>query len=198
VNTAMETWPRPHRLTVEEYYRMAEVGLLAPDARVELIEGEIIDMAPIGTDHGSIVDQLTRLFVRAVDERAIVRVQGAVRLSSFTEPQPDLALLRPSPDFYRKKQPTGADSLLVIEVSDTTLRYDLKTKAPLYARLGVPEVWIFDVNREQIHFFRSPSDGSYGEVSVVDDPGVVELRTLPGVSIDLSRLWKAGNPQSSE
>src|SRR5690606_35185066 len=87
----MESWPRRHRITVDEYYRMAEVGLLAPDARVELIEGEIIDMPPIAPDHGSVVDRLTHLLVPAVGERAIVRVQGAVRLSRMSEPQPDVA-----------------------------------------------------------------------------------------------------------
>ena len=95
MGTLMETWPRRHRITVDEYYRMAEVGVLAPDARVELIEGEIIDMAPIGTEHGSVVDLLNRLLTRAVGDRAIVRVQGAIRLSEMSEPEPDLALLIP-------------------------------------------------------------------------------------------------------
>lgn len=96
-----ESLPRHHRMTADEYHRMAEVGLLAPDARVELIEGEILEMAPLGNDHLSVVDQLNHLFVHAVGDRAIVRVQGAVRLSQFSEPQPDLVVLKPRADFYR-------------------------------------------------------------------------------------------------
>lgn len=124
---------------------MAEVGLLAPDARVELIEGEIIDMPPIGPDHGSVADRLNHLLVPAVGQRAIVRVQGAVRLSRMSEPQPDTALLVPRKDYYRAAHPTGDNTFLVIEVSDSTLRYDRNVKVPLYARHAVPEVWIADL-----------------------------------------------------
>src|SRR5690606_41478239 len=124
MGTLMDSWPKRHRITADEYHRMAEVGLLAPDARVELIEGEIIERAPVGREHSSVVDQLNRLFVRAVGDDAIVRVQGSIRLGTLSEPEPDLVLLRPSPDFYRSRFATAADALLVIEVSDTTLRYD--------------------------------------------------------------------------
>jgi hypothetical protein len=109
----MESWPRRHRITVHEYHRMAEVGLLAPDARVELIEGEIIDMAPIGKDHQSIVDQLTRTSVRAVGDSAIVRVHGSIRLGQWSEPEPDVVLLAPRADFYRSEFALGTDTLLV-------------------------------------------------------------------------------------
>jgi Uma2 family endonuclease len=125
---------------------MAEVGLLAPDARVELIEGEIIDMAPIEMEHGWVVDRLNHLLVTTVGAKGVVRVQGAVRLSQWSQPQPDVVILAPRSD-YRTRHPTGADSLLVIEVSDTTVRYDLNVKTPLYARHGVPEVWIIDLSK---------------------------------------------------
>ncbi len=150
MGTLMESWPRRHRITVDEYHRMAEVGLLAPDARVELIDGEIIDMAPIGSEHASVVDQLTRLLVRAVGDDAILRVQGSVRLGRRSEPGPDLVLLRPRPDFYRNQFATGNDTLLVIEVSDTTLRYEREIKIPLYARHGVPEAWIVDLRNDRL------------------------------------------------
>ena len=97
----MESWPQRHRITVRDYHRMGEIGVFAPDARVELIEGEIIDMAPIGNDHQSIVDQLNRALVLIVGDRAIVRVQGSIRLSQWSEPQPDVVLLKPRSDFYR-------------------------------------------------------------------------------------------------
>ncbi len=185
----MESWPRRHRITVDEYHRMAEVGLLAPDARVELIEGEIIDMAPIGKTHTSVVDQLNRLFVRAVGDDAIVRVQGSVRLSQITEPEPDVVLLKPRPDFYRSEFALGTDSLLVIEVSDTTLRYDRDVKVPLYARHDVPEVWIVDVQSDELLVYGSPSDGAYARHTSATRPATMLVTALPGVTVDLSSVW---------
>ena len=188
MSTPMESWPRRHRITVHEYHRMAEVGLLAPDARVELIEGEIVDMAPIGTEHGSVVDQLNRLLTRAVGDLAIVRIQGAIRLSQITEPEPDVAVLKARADFYRHEQPPGTDTLLVVEVSDSTLRYDRDVKVPLYARHGVAEVWIVDLQRGRVLFYASPADGEYRKQSSVDRPAMTPLAALPSVSVDLSGL----------
>src|SRR5688572_29078924 len=156
----MESWPQRHRITVHDYHRMGEIGVFAPDARVELIEGEIIDMAPIGNDHQSIVDQLTRQLVTTVGEQAIVRVQGSIRLSQWSEPEPDVVLLKPRPDFYRGAEfAFGTDSLLVIEVSDTTLKYDRDIKVPLYARDGVPEAWVIDVNANALLVYGDLRDG---------------------------------------
>lgn len=189
MGTLMESWPRRHRITVDEYYRMAEVGLLAPDARVELIEGEIIDMAPIGSEHGG-VDLLNRLLTRAVGDRAIVRVQGAIRLSPVTEPEPDVALLKPRADFYRHEHPTGDDVLLVIEVSDSTLRYDRDIKVPLYARHGVPEVWIVDLQDNRLLTYASPIDGEYERRNAAAEPGLTPIAALPDVAVDLSGLLR--------
>jgi Uma2 family endonuclease len=185
----MESWPRRHRITVHEYHRMAEVGLLAPDARVELIEGEIIDMAPIGKDHQSIVDQLTRLLVIALGDDAIVRVQGSIRLSDWSEPEPDVALLAPRADFYRKEFALGTDTLLVIEVSDTTLRYDRDKKVPLYARHGVPEVWIVDVQNDALLVYGDLRDGSYERHVALERPTSVPITHLPGVTLDVAALF---------
>jgi Uma2 family endonuclease len=184
----MSRSPSRHRITVEEYHRMAEVGLLAPDARVELIEGEIIDMAPIGIHHTSVVDRLNRWLMSAVADNAIVRIQGSFRLSDFTEPEPDVILLEPREDFYWSRFATGEDALLVIEVSDSTFRYDRVIKAPLYARYGIPEYWIVEIESARLHFYRSIVDGRYTDISVVSTPGVTEIPGLSGRSIDLSRL----------
>jgi len=189
MGTLMESWPRRHRITVNEYHRMAELGLLAPDARVELIEGEIIDMAPIGKAHTSVVDQLNRLLVRAVGDDAIVRVQGSVRLSQMSEPEPDVVLLKPRPDFYRNEYASGADTLLVIEVSDSTLRYDRDVKVPLYARHGVPEVWIVDLQNDQLLVYGSLSDGAYGRQTSATRPETMLVTALPGVTVDLASVW---------
>jgi Uma2 family endonuclease len=190
MSIAMEDWPRRHRITVEEYHRMAEVGLLAPDARVELIEGAIIDMPPIGSRHASIVDRLIELVSHAVRGRAILRCQGPVQLGDLSEPQPDLALFAWREDFYEHRHPTAADTLLLIEVSETTLRYDRHTKLPLYARHGVPEYWIFDTQERQLDVFRSPTGAAYGELQSVRSPTVMPISSLPDVEIDLSSLFR--------
>jgi len=184
----MESWPRKHRITVDEYYRMAEVGLLAPEARVELIEGEIIDMAPMGTEHCSVVNELARLFILALGERARVHIQSAISLDNASELQPDLALLVPRTDRYRRAHPTPADILLLIEVSDSTLRHDRDVKVPLYARHGVPEVWVVDLQKSELLWFRSPQAGSYVEKGVVRQPGAVSPAALPGVGVDFTGI----------
>jgi Uma2 family endonuclease len=189
MSVAMEEWPRRHRITVEEYHRMAEEGLLAPDARVELIEGEIVDMPPIGSRHNAAVDQLAQLLHAEVGKQAIVRCQGSIRLDDFSEPQPDFAILVRREDFYRERHPTAADILLAIEVSDATLPYDLQTKAALYARHGVREVWVIDLEGETLHRFRGPQGAAYGEVRV-DEPTAVSPVSLPDTSIDVSLLFR--------
>jgi Uma2 family endonuclease len=185
----MESWPRRHRISVHDYHRMAEVGVLAPDARVELIEGEIIDMAPIGKDHQSIVDQLNRMLVLAVGDDAIVRVQGSVRLSQWSEPEPDVVLLAPRPDFYRGEFALGTDTLLVIEASDTTLRYDRDVKVPLYARHGVPEVWIIDVQNDALLVYGDLRDDKYERHVALDRPATAPVTRLPGIRLDLTALF---------
>ena len=189
MSNLMESFPRRHRITVEEYHRMGEVGLFAPDARVELIEGEIIDMAPIGNRHMSAVDRLNRLFVIAAGEEAIVRVGGSIRLGRMSEPQPDLLVLKPSGDFYRNEYATGTDTLLAIEVSDTTLRYDREIKMPLFARHGVPEAWIVDVEHQRLLVFTDLNDGKYRQQEVIERTGRVTLAALPALTIDLVALF---------
>ena len=178
----------PRKITVDEYYEMARIGLLDPDARVELIEGEIVAMAPIGAPHGYVVDALNDRLCAIVHGKAIVRVQGALRLSNRTELQPDLSVLKLPSEQYRQKQASASDALLVIEVSDTTLRKDLRVKLPLFARHGVPEVWIIDLEKNCVRFYRSLVDGEYREVSVTSDPDVAPVPGVPDASIDLAKL----------
>jgi len=177
-----------HRISVLDYHRMGETGVLAPDARVELIEGEIFDMAPIGKTHASIVDRLTRMFVLAAGERAIVRVQDPVRMGAHSEPEPDVTLLRPRADYYSEIAPAAADVYLIVEVSDSTQRYDRRVKVPLYARHGVPEVWVIDLENGLVHFHRGPAGDGYADISASEGPGVTPVAALPGVAIDLAGL----------
>lgn len=170
----METWPRRHRVTVHDYHRMAEAGVLPPDARVELIEGEIIDMAPIGTAHADIMRILSRRLVELVGDEAVVSIQLPVRLSRRSEPQPDLAVLRGSRQRYRDAHPSANDALLLIEVSDTTLRYDLENKARLYATHGIREYWVVDVANDRIWRHRQPTGAHFAVVEEVTE-GALEL-----------------------
>src|SRR5690606_21285958 len=155
------SWPRPHRLTVHDYHRMAEVGLLSPGDRTEVIEGEIVDMPPIGSAHADVVTLLTRRLIEAVDESVDIRVQQPVRFMPRSEPQPDIAVVRHKAEGYRHSHPTGHDVLLLIEVSDTTLRYDVTRKARLYATHGIPEYWVVDLTRRRIVRHRMPEDAPY-------------------------------------
>jgi Uma2 family endonuclease len=189
MSVAMEDWPRRHRITVDEYHRMAESGSFAPDARVELIDGSVIDMPPIGSPHAAIGSRLEALLGQAVGGRAIVRCQWPLQLSETSEPQPDLALVLPREDFYEKKHPAAADTLLVIEVSATTLDDDLRQKMRLYACHGIKEYWVVDVVNRRLHVFRQPGGTGYEQASSIDRPGAVEITALPGITVDLSPLF---------
>ena len=149
-----------HRLTVADFRRMGEVGILGPEDRVELIAGEIIDMSPIGSLHAALVARLASTLGQRVGETAIIWTQNPLALDDTSQPQPDLAVLRPRADFYAAAHPGPVDVLLVIEVADTSLAYDLGTKVPLYARHGIPEVWLIDAATRQIRVFRRPVGGS--------------------------------------
>lgn len=152
------------RFTVDEYHRMAEAGILAEDDRVELIEGEIVEMSPIGSRHAACVKRMTSLFYRQVGQKAIVSVQDPIRLTERSEPQPDLALLRLRPDFYAKAHPGPEDILLVVEVAETSPDYDRTVKLPLYAQARIPEVWLVDLAGEGVEVYRTPTPQGYREV----------------------------------
>ena len=169
---------------------MGEAGLLPPDARVELIDGEIIDMAPIGPAHASVVDQLSERLRVAVAALAIVRVQNPVQLGEHAEPQPDLAVVRLSPDHYRERHPSGEDILLLVEVADTTVRYDSEVKIPLYAEHGIVEAWLLDLAGRRLICHRTPQSGRYTGVSVIEaaDLDSAAIPGLPAVSVALKGL----------
>jgi len=181
-----DDWLPRHKLTIDEYYRMAEVGLLARDARVELIEGEIINMAPIGSRHAGTVDQLANLLKGAVGTQAIVAVQRPLRLGIRSELEPDILILKPRPDFYKHSHPIPADVLLLVEVSNSSLRYDRDIKVPLYAKYGVPEIWLIDLGNNHLHIFCEPKGESYQNSAVSQQLRQMEIERLPNVHIDLS------------
>jgi Uma2 family endonuclease len=150
--------------TVEDYHRMVDAGILSEDDRVELIHGEVLAMSPIGPRHSAAVLRATQYLVRSAGDRAIVGVQGSVRLDQYDEPQPDLYLLRPKNDFYASGHAGPSDILLIIEVADSSLRFDQTIKRDLYAETGVPEYWISDIENECVITHTDLREGKYMEV----------------------------------
>jgi Uma2 family endonuclease len=180
--------PQRHRITVEEYYRMAEAGLFKAEDRVELIEGEIIDMSPIGIDHAYVVKRLNSIFMHSVGMKAIVSVQDPIHLNPRCEPQPDIALLRYREDFFRLAHPIPEDIILLVEVSDTTLRYDKEIKLPLYARHGIPEVWIVDLEHGRLEVYHNPMEDHCLEKHYATRGESIAPKGLPDCRVDLSSL----------
>jgi len=157
---------------------MGEAGIFAAGDRVELIDGEVIDLPPIGALHAAIVARLTAFLCRTVGLGVIVRCQNPLRLDDSSEPEPDIALLRPRADGYMSAHPGPEDVLVVIEVADTSLAYDLGVKVPLYARHGIPEAWVIDAATRQTRVFREPSTEGYARESLVGPEGPLESELL--------------------
>jgi Uma2 family endonuclease len=183
-----EKAPTRHRLDVRAYYRMAEAGILAPNDRVELIDGEIFDMVPIGSGHAAKTDRLTRLFARAAtDGLAHLSVQRPLRLDPWNEPEPDVMLLKTRADDYQDRHPGAADVLLLVEVSQSSLSHDRGTKVPLYAKFGVPEVWIIDLNGAAIEVYRKPEGDAYALKERLTSGSLAPV-LVAGVMIDAGEL----------
>jgi len=177
-----------HLFTVDDYYRMYEAGIFSEDDRVELIDGEIVEMSPIGKSHAACVDRLTKLLVRHLGDDAIVRVQGPIRLGIRSEPQPDLALLTPRDDYYASGHPGPSDVLLVVEVADTTLSYDRDLKSPRYARAGIPEFWLVDLQGEAIEVYSEPGKSLYRLIRRTERGETVASQTIPGLTLDVNAI----------
>ena len=180
--------PTRRRLDVDAYYRMGEAGIIGPDDRTELIDGEIIDMAPIGSGHSGTVSFLTRGLVMACGDKAIVSVQNPIRLDPFNQPQPDLAVLRSRDDFYTSALPGPADVFLVVEVADSSVAYDRTVKLPLYARFGIPEYWVVDLRARVLDVVRLRG-GDYGEPSKPGAGEQLPLFAAPEIVVPLDRLF---------
>ncbi len=176
------------RFTVDEYYLMAKVGILKEDDRVELIDGEIVEMSPIGSRHASAVKRLISLLSRHLGQRAIISAQDPVQLGEHSEPEPDIALLRPKPDFYADAHPGPSDVLLLIEVADSSLEYDREVKTPLYARAGIAEVWLVDLVGENLRVYRSPSPEGYREVRTARRGERLAPEALPELALSVNAI----------
>ena len=175
--------------TVEEYHRMAEAGILGEDERVELIEGEIVQMAPIGPRHIGCVINANRLFFTRLGARAVISPQNPVVILPRSEPQADLALLRPRAVSYSRKRPTSDDVLLAVEVADTTVRFDRLVKSRLYARAGIAEFWLCLAADAAIEVYRGPSADGYGDVTLHGPGQIVSPLAFPDVSFAVTDFF---------
>ncbi|MFA6544172.1 MAG: Uma2 family endonuclease [Limisphaerales bacterium] len=177
-----------HRFSVQDYHRMAETGVLRPDARVELLEGRIIDMSPIGPLHGGLVKRLSRLFNLKAKGRWVVSIQDPLHLDDHSEPEPDVMLLKPSPDDYTRRHPRPEDVFLLIEVSDSTLDYDREEKLPAYGRAGVGEVWLVNPLEEVIEVHREPHFTGYASKVLLHLGDEARPQAFPDASVNLAEL----------
>lgn len=177
---------RRHRLTVEDYYKIGEAGVFKEKDRVELIEGEIIDMVPIGSKHAYALNKLNRIITKLAPEEILVRIQDPLRLDQYNEPEPDLALV--SNKNYSTHHPGPSDTLLVIEIADSSLAYDMDIKTPLYARHNIPEVWIINLIDHKLHVFRKPLDGKYQQAKEIES-GNISPEQATDFILDISSLW---------
>lgn len=169
--------------TVEDYHRMSEAGILSKDDRVELLEGEIVELSPIGSRHQACVNRLTTFLVQFAAQKYVVSVQGPVRLDENSEPQPDLALLKSKPDFYEDAHPSPDDILILVEVSETSAAYDREVKLPLYAGHGIRETWIVDLESRTIQVNSEPTADGYGRATTVRNGSLVRSIVLPELSV---------------
>lgn len=187
--------PTPHRyrLTVAEYHRLGESGIFDEGSRIELIEGDLIAMPPIGSQHAGYLDRIAQPIFRQTTQ-GIVRVQSPIKLSDHSEPQPDLTILRYREDFYTSAHPAPADVLLIIEIADSTLQYDRDTKIPLYAKAGIPEAWLLDLVNRRVAVYRYPSADGYRQIQFPAPDEQISPTLLPELTLRVKDLFLSREP----
>ncbi len=185
--------PHRYRLTVAEYHRLHELGVFDEDSRIELIEGDLIAMPPIGSQHAGHLDRIAQPIFRQTTQ-GIVRVQSPIKLGDHSEPQPDLTILRYREDFYTGAHPTPSDVMLIIEIADSTLHYDRDTKIPLYAKAGIPEVWLLDLTSQQIAVYRRPSADGYRTIQFPAPEERISPVLLPELTLSIADLFLSREP----
>lgn len=186
--------PTKHRFTVDQYYKMGEVGILGLEQRTELIEGEVIEMSPIGTKHAACLSKLADLLRDRTKNLtsgniALVRQQNPIRLSDRSEPQPDIAIVCDRQDYYLENHPTPSEIFLLIEVADSTIKYDREVKTILYAKAGIPELWIANLEARVFEVYRQPTETGYQQVQIYEKGEIINLLMLPDVAIAVDDIF---------
>jgi Uma2 family endonuclease len=171
------------RLNVSQYHQMSEAGIFSENDKVELINGEIIEMSPIGRRHTACVNRLNSVFSQLLGKKVIIAVQNPITLNNLSEPQPDIALLKPRADFYESGHPQPQDVFLLIEVADRSLEYDRDVKIPLYASSGITEVWLVDIYEQVIIVYRYPSENGYSDIQKLSRGEKMSIQAFPEVNL---------------
>jgi Uma2 family endonuclease len=179
-----------HRFNAREYYQMAKAGVLKPDAQVELLDGEILGMSPIGPFHGGVVNHLGHLFHLLAHGRWVVSIQNPLHLDEHSEPQPDLMLLKPAADNYKTRHPGPEQVLLLIEVADTSLEFDREKKLPAYGRAGIDESWLVNLEEETIEVYREPQLAGYHSITILRAGAQARPLAFPDAEVDVADLMK--------
>lgn len=177
-----------HLTNLEEWQKMGEAGIFPPSCRIELINGEILDMAPIGFNHSGHLNRITNLLTILVTGKAIVSVQNPLQLGELSEPEPDFMLLKPNDDFYSSRHPNSNDVLLLIEVSDSSLKFDQTEKLHLYALHGIPEYWLLNLNQNVLEVYRKPNGDVYAEKTTLQSGDSVTLTQLPDITLQIATI----------
>ena len=167
------------RFTISQYHQMSEAGILSENDKVELINGEIIEMSPIGRRHTACVNRLNSVFSQLLGKKVIVAVQNPILLNNLSEPEPDIALLKPRTDFYESGHPQPQDIFLLIEVADSSIEYDRDVKIPLYASSGITEVWLVDIYQQVIIVYRYPSENGYRDIQTLSRGEKLSISAFP-------------------
>jgi len=185
----MNFQPQPRRLrfTVDEYYKMIELGMLKDYEKAEIIEGELIQKMPIGDKHASIVDVLNRFFIKNVSDDVRVRIQNPIRLTDYDEPEPDIVLADLT-KYDGKRHPRPPEILLIVEVSDSTLKYDRDTKLSLYAEAEIPEVWIVNLKNDIIEVHQKPNSGIYQLAQIFKRGDVLQSESLSNLELEVDKI----------
>ena len=187
IQRAVET--RHWRFTIADFMRMGETGILSEDDRVELIDGEVRAMSPVGPTHGSVINRLNMFFVPLLVGKAVVSIQNPVQLNDFTEPLPDVTVLRYREDFYAIAHPGPGDVLLLIEVADSSLRYDRGEKRSRYALAGIPEYWVVDVAQRRVFQYVDPEEAGYRTERILGEGDVIDCAFAPDVSLPVNEIF---------
>ena len=187
-----------YRFTVDQYQELGRAGIISDECRVELIDGEIIEMSPIGAGHMYSVAYLTAAFIRGLGDRAVLWPQNALRLGQYLQPQPDIVLLRPPLERYRAIVPRMEDALLVVEVADSSLRYDREVKLPRYAATGVPELWIVNLPGGAVEAYRDPTSGGYRTRSQFLRGDAIAPAAFPDLRLPVAAILGEPAPGSAQ
>lgn len=184
MNTAIAV----RQISVKDYHHMTKSGILRPDERVELLEGQIIKMAAKGTAHRAAVSRINHLLENRLGDRVLICLQDPIRLNDYSEPEPDIAVVRPDPLYYEDHHPTPAEIFLLIEVADTSLKFDCEVKAPAYSCSGITEYWVLDVSDRKLHVYRSPSANSYQSETILSEALTIAPLAFPECIVTIKEL----------